>query len=630
MEEASERLIPSSKDTYDNLKPPSIVRQHYIDPAFRQCQWWYRLLPLITSLFATWISIGIGFLYYHNYTTGEKLFELVQSNRSTVQVLIQVISHTLGALSVFSLCAILNHWSRSALFKRDCSLNSLRLWSALCFPSIGWNLRLLPKFATIALWALALIPSAIWTGALTPRLTTQTQVATLAIPLVGPGSYSFLRPRGDENVETQCWVAQQPNGTFTSCPTEHFVGKILDSASSAATSDGSARNHSKFDATRFRYNGRSYGAGAAVGLTESDSLKTSNIQQYSYIETGYKSTANCIYNQSSAWILSPIETRCITGTITGAPSFLYAQGWFPNSDWTQLIASPNTSFPDFYIQLYFSSTGDDVVSIGNHNSDYVSQYYIAIAAGASYSELDKIQCELIFQPTSFEVRVSKTSSTITVVPTNATCPDPEPRGILRSKVMDGLNKISMVATFLYVSTVGGALVQNINNLQAQQSSQNVLGNLDPKSASNATILAAVSDSVAAMVDDLLMSFAGAALTLSNETSSTSVTAEHAAIAIGSKIYIFAIVIINVALLLVVTTATLWTHGWAQLPLFDFTDLACMSAGLAADSARSGSKPSPRTRVLSRWNGDPRDEAVGKMAVRLLVDGESKQVTVSLR
>ena len=196
--------------------------------------------------------------------------------------------------------------------------------------------------------------------------------------------------------------------------------------------------------------------------------------------------------------------------------------------------------------------------------------------------------------------------------------------------MDGLNKISMVATSLYASTVGGALVQNINNLQAQQSSQNVLGNLDPKSASNATILAAVSDSVAAMVDDLLMSFAGAALTLSNETSSTSVTAEHAAIAIGSKIYIFAIVIINVASLLVVTTATLWTHGWAQLPLFDFTDLACMSAGLAADSARSGSKPSPRTRVLSRWNGDPRDEAVGKMAVRLLVDGESKQVTVSLR
>ena len=154
MEEASERLIPSSKDTHDSLKPPSIARQHYIDPAFRQCQWWYRLLLLITSFFATWISIGIGFLYYHNYTTGEKLFELVQSNRSTVQVLIQVISHTLGALSVFSLCAILNYWSRSALFKRDRSLNSLRLWSALCFPSIGWNLRLLPKIATIALWAL--------------------------------------------------------------------------------------------------------------------------------------------------------------------------------------------------------------------------------------------------------------------------------------------------------------------------------------------------------------------------------------------------------------------------------------------------------------------------------------------
>ena len=627
MDEASEKLIQSSKDTCNGLEPPSTSNQLHIDPAFRQCQWWYRLLPLTTLFFATLISIGIGVLWYRDYTTSDDLFELVQSDRGTVQVFIQIVSHTLGALSVFSVCTVLNYWSRSALFKRNCSLNSLRLWSALCRSTIGWNLPFVPKIGTIAFWALTLVPSAIWTGALTPRVTTQTQAATLSTPLVGIGSYSFLRPRNhDPSAEPQCWIAQQLNGTFTSCPTEHFVGKILDSASSATTSDGSARNHSKFDDTRFRYTGRSYGAGAAVGLTESDSLNASNIEQYSYMENGYKSMVNCIYNDSSAWILDPIETE----PIDGAPSFLWATGWFPNSNWTQLIASPNDTRPDAYIQIDFARTGHNTVSIGSHNSDYVSRYYIAIAAGINYSELDKIQCELIFQPTSFDVRVSRTFSTITVTPTNTTCPDPEPRGILRSKVMDGLNKVSMVATSLYGSSVGGALAQNINNLQAKQFSRLIINRLDHKSAPNATILAAVSDSVAAMADDLLMSFAGAALTLPNETNLTSVMVERAAVAVGSTIYIIAIIMTNVSLLLIIATATLWTHGWAQLPVFDFTDLACMSAGLAADAARSGSKTSSCTRVLSRWNGDPRDEAIGEMAVRLLMDDESKQLSVSLR
>ena len=152
-------------------------------------------------------------------------------------------------------------------------------------------------------------------------MTTKSQSLQLAVPLVGTGSYSFLQPNISSS-GAQCWVRQQLNGTFTICPAERFTGKVLDSASSATTPDGSPRNHSKFDNAKFRYNGRSYGVGAAVGLTDSGLIQSSNFQEYVYNEVGYMVTASCIHNSSSLWVLYPnfSEEEAYNNSLLGIPN----------------------------------------------------------------------------------------------------------------------------------------------------------------------------------------------------------------------------------------------------------------------------------------------------------------------
>ena len=276
----------------------------------------------------------------------------------------------------------------------------------------------------------------------------------------------------------------------------------------------------------------------------------------------------------------------------------------------------------------FNWTSREIVSLGSHNSSAVSRYFIAFAAGLNYHELDKIQCELLFKPTEFQVHAFRANSTIIVTSDNEDVPDPEPRGLFRSSVLDGLNSVSMVTTSLYTSMLGEALVRNIKNIQAKLSLGGFV-NPDSKDVSDATRLAAISDSVTAIADDLLMTLAAAALTYPQASDSTLAIVEHTVVVIGSTIYINAIIAINVILLVMVAVATIWTQFWAQLPIFDYTDLGCMSVGLAVNTARSESKRRRSMVKLMHWNGDPQDKAIGWMVVQLVVEPGQNQLSVSL-
>jgi len=168
--------------------------------------------------------------------------------------------------------------------------------------------------------------------------------------------------------------------------------------------------------------------------------RTAIFLQYSYVETGYLTNASCINNASSKWVISELV---INGTV-GEPDLFKAIGYFPNSNWTKIYEDQSSGSEakdvDWYAQVD-TGNGSTVVSIGSHSSDQVSRYFVAIAAGADYAQLDKIQCELTFAPTSFMVQVSSENSTITVVP-NGAASDPEPKGLLRYRVLEGLNTLS--------------------------------------------------------------------------------------------------------------------------------------------------------------------------------------------
>ena len=64
-------------------------------------------------------------------------------------------------------------------------------------------------------------------------------------------------------------------------------------------------------------------------------------------------------------------------------------------------------------------------------------------------------------------------------------------------------------------------------------------------------------------------------------------------------------------------------------MFDCTDLGCMTAGLAANVARSESKQGRLMSVPRHWNGDPQSWAIGQIKVQLAVDPGSKELSVPL-
>lgn len=130
------------------------------------------------------------------------------------------------------------------------------------------------------------------------------------------------------------------------------------------------------------------------------------------------------------------------------------------------------------------------------------------------------------------------------------------------------------------------------------------------------ILAAMSESITAMSGDLLTILGAAALGLPNATASTISVGEVRAVQSGSTNYIVTILAANLLLLLSITVATIVSGVWSRRPVFDYTVLACMSAGLAADAAKSQLTDTVFTGVLEHWNEDPTDRVPGQLGVHI--------------
>ena len=110
--------------------------------------------------------------------------------------------------------------------------------------------------------------------------------------------------------------------------------------------------------------------------------------------------------------------------------------------------------------------------------------------------------------------------------------------MLRSKLIDTFSVISMVQTTPYISTVGEALKSTIQNLFSRDSG--LTPNVDD--ATQEQVLAAVTDSVEAMADDILVSLATAALTQSNATEMQPVGYAMLRFEIGEYLFVIAEVV----------------------------------------------------------------------------------------
>jgi hypothetical protein len=109
------------------------------------------------------------------------------------------------------------------------------------------------------------------------------------------------------------------------------------------------RNHSRWTDPKLKYIGRSYGVGAAVGLTDTHLKNLHNIQTYAYHEPGFIASTTCIYNASANMSIELVRDATQNGPST-YPNIYIAKGALPNSNWTDIYASNMTSGYHFYSQ----------------------------------------------------------------------------------------------------------------------------------------------------------------------------------------------------------------------------------------------------------------------------------------
>ncbi|KAI3395901.1 hypothetical protein diail_686 [Diaporthe ilicicola] len=526
-----------------------------------------RSIPLMALTLPTLASIALVSASHLRVLGSTR--EDIQLHRTTVSVLVQVLSATLGILQVTTLTAVISAGFRLRLAARPMQLDTISLFNAVIVPRIPWGLSLQKVLLAAVMVVLSQGPGALWAGALTPTATSaEAMLGSVAVPAYTNATADVwdsefrLNDEGDVwNYVQNCTAVRGSDGTLSTtsisnCPVPNFQAQLLASARDASAGGGiTRRNHSKPDSPAWTYRGRSYGVGAAQGLTPPQGVPADHdLLSYTYNETGYQTTVACELN----------ATASLNFTLSS---------WVDNVDiWEVNGTLPNSIRREFYPVMAWhrdSLDGSAVLAwAGVSNND---AHMIGVVASEIYGNFSNLQCRVTFEPTLFNVNVNNAEQTINVSVVDAPIRDVADidqtgTGHLRSNAIRSVNLLSRMSTSLYVSILGEALTHNLQTVSARVSDRND-GN-DP--AGDAT-----ADSFTAMLDDILGIYGGSQLVLADRSSAgqtaTDLRGSFAALQIGQPRYQWAVLAVNAALLLLMLIEGLRTRWWRGLPCFDTLD-----------------------------------------------------------
>ena len=561
-----------------------------------------RVQPIYSILLPTLFSIILILLRDWNSLAGFR--QTIQSHHPTSSAVVQIISSVLGSLQTLTATSLLGAATRVRLVEHPTKLEDIHLWAELLVPRIDVSLRKERLAAVVIFFVIAQIPAALWAGALTPVFTTATlMTGSIQVPTYTAATENIwndqfqLREHKVWNINTNCTKVNSVRGYVASCPVPDMQGLLLNSASSATTLSGAPRDHSKNDNPDWIYKGRSYGVGSSQGLASVSSLPGgSQLQAYNYTEIGYTVTVDCYQNSSSEYYLAADSNL-------SAVTLWFVQGYLPNS-------VPN--YPEKYPLLAWSSGPGSVGSLAWSAVVNDNRNMIAIAAVDSYAHLNQTHCAVTFTLSNFTVAVNTTTHSILVDPQSTAghaLSDIEPTGRLVANAMYSVNLLSRMSNSLYVSILGETLIHNIKTLRARYSSDTATA------ASPQVMNAAIADSFAAILDDILAAFGAAQLFLSNASTAAPITGIYQAVRIGQDAYIYATLGVNILLLVAVAVEMVRTRLWRKLPIFDYSDIPSVAVAASAGGVGLAEEA---TRREDAGNGlGTRDEDGGK-AVKVRV------------
>ena len=505
----------------------------------------------------------------NNWTISGGTYNTLQPNRASVQIAVQVISLILGNLQVSVVCCLINYATRLQLDKSSQTLDAMLAWNNLIARSPSWGLRSDYLVPIVLFIFAAQIPAALWAGAITPVpvVTQASSPASISVPqyLDSSNVREFPSEIGAEGP-----LLRSTQGIFGYSPGMRLLGSLLASASSATTVDGGVRQHAKLDNTRFTYYGRSYGAGASVGLADESIAKSPLAESYFFQERGLRADVGCVYNSSTEYVIgSEVD-----------PNIYPVSGNLPNSGDLRE-----------YSEYYSNSGGSKIVSIGVSRNQESSQRIIGIAAGSNYTFLNATQCNVQFLPTLFNVSVGLVDRSINVSEVSAGT-DFTARKNLTYALIRQFELISNDQTNLYLSLLGDSFNSSIASYNLSVSALN-----EPPPTESSATLTGLTNSITAMIDDLLIAYASAQLLIPNDSTPMPATIQVQAFVFGSAIYVYLTFAINTAIILVLIEEAFRTQNWKGLSNFDYMDLRSLIIG----SSMGGKGIAENVKTLARGN-----------------------------
>ena len=528
-----------------------------------------RMKAAYSILFTTLVSIVL--ICLRRWETIGVFRQYVEQYRAITSVVVQLLSSALGMLQLYTATTLINAGTRIYIRERSASLDSLNFWTSLIARGVNIELPAKQIVVTLVFFLLAQAPAALWAGSLTPVFTTTTEVlGTIQVPTF-PKATEYIwnnqfQLQGPEvwNIETSCTTSRTQQGFAASCPVPDMQDLLLYSASSATTTGGTLRNHSKNDNPEWLYRGRSFGVGSSQGVVPLlDLTQHSELQSYQYSETGYTSNVSCQRNTSTAYGAQPFQTA-----YNNDLTIWTIGGYLPNSVAGNPEDYPAITFTQATMVEFLAWS-----AVVNENRNM-----IAITASEKYIGFNQTQCEVTFTPTVFDVVANISSKIITVSASNSTgtTVNPiEPSGRLTANVMYSLNLLSRMTAALYKSVLGESLLYNL---------ETIVGNSKAPSFTGSMVNDVVEEAFEAVLDDVLVAFGVAQLVFADSAISTPVTGTFTALRIGQDAFVYASMGINIILIILVIFEAIRTRLWRGLPVFDYTNVA--SVAIAASAGHS--------------------------------------------
>ena len=601
MEKVETRALSTDAPSLRNREAMELKRARFL-PMFEL------VLPSVVIVILLWIG---------DAECPEPVYRYLRSQQSTVQVAVQVVAHALALLQASSLCATFNLSTRLRFLKHPTSLRDLSLWIAISTARVDLNLPR-PLLTLNAIFVLAtLLPGALWAGALSPLFVLKTRkLGDVVLPAFTNGTESraiwdsqFRTRFGHQvwNINDNCTVVNDARGLVPSCPVPTLQGPLLLSASSASTLDGEPRKHSKLDNPTWEYIGRSFGAGSSTGHAN-ESLADDKILSYSYTEFGYVTNVSCIQNSTSDFRFRLIESMNHDMTpaeyqythhpelefdhaepmILARLSTYLAEGYLPNSIMGAPEYFPVISWRKDYKSL---ATWAAIVTAGRN--------MVAVAVGNDrYQELDKIQCEVFFVPTAFNVTMNRSQHSIIVEPQSSiTAHDVDPTGHLQANVIHSLNLLSRMTPSLYVSVLGETLSRNVERMQKQQPYRN----------RSEVVTSAVAESFTAILDDILVAYGASQIVNAHDATASATHGVVEAAQIGQPLYRNLVLALNTLIAMVVAFEAARTKCWRSLTRLNYLDSKSMIIAASAGGGGIAEVVASRHDAgETGWVADPSD------------------------